>query len=72
MTKEYVEERYNLLFELYGVQSRGWFKARLCDIKIIVWGDGTPKTIEQISYKEHAVIKPYLIKEGDYSPSIHN
>lgn len=23
MTKEYVEERYNLLFELYGVQSRG-------------------------------------------------
>lgn len=24
MTKEYVEERYNLLFELYGVQSRGW------------------------------------------------
>lgn len=26
MTKEYVEERYNLLFELYGVQSRGWSK----------------------------------------------
>lgn len=24
MTKEYVKERYNLLFELYGVQSRGW------------------------------------------------
>lgn len=24
MTKEYAEERYNLLFELYGVQSRGW------------------------------------------------
>lgn len=22
MTKEYVKERYNLLFELYGVQSR--------------------------------------------------
>ena len=78
MTKEYVEERYNLLFELYGVQSRGWsmlheqfnryvfcLKARLCDVKIIVWGDGTPKTIEQISYKEYAVIKPYLIKEGE-------
>lgn len=39
MTKEYVEERYNLLFELYG----------------------TPKTID--SY--NAVIKPYLIKEGE-------
>lgn len=24
MTKEHVKERYNLLFELYGVQSRGW------------------------------------------------
>lgn len=24
MTKEYIEERYNLLFELYGVQSRSW------------------------------------------------
>lgn len=24
MTKEYVEERYNLLLELYGVQSCGW------------------------------------------------
>lgn len=46
-------------------------KARLCDVKIIVWGDGTPKTIEQISYKEYAVIKPQLIKEGDYSPSFH-
>ena len=51
---------------------KGVHKAKLCDVKIIVWGDGTPKTIEQISYKEYAVIKPYLIKEGDYSPSIHN
>ena len=24
MIKKYVEERYNLLFKLYGVQSRGW------------------------------------------------
>lgn len=24
MTKEYVKERYDLLFELYGVKSRGW------------------------------------------------
>lgn len=31
----------------------------------IVWGDGQPKTIEQISYREYAVIKPYLIKEGE-------
>lgn len=31
MTKEYVEERYNLLFELYGVQSRGW------SIFLIIW-----------------------------------
>lgn len=40
-------------------------KTRLCDVKIIVWGDGQPKTIEQISYAEYAVIKPYLIKEGE-------
>lgn len=33
--------------------------------KIIVWGDGQPKTIEQISYAEYDVIKPYLIKEGE-------
>lgn len=44
MTKEYVEERYNLLFELYGVQSRGW---------------------SMLHDKEYAVIKPYLIKEGE-------
>lgn len=55
-----------------GVYKAKLLKARLCDVKIIVWGDGTPKTIEQISYKEYAVIKLYLIKEGDYSPSIHN
>ena len=42
---------------------KGVYKARLCDVKIIVWGE--PKTIEQISYKEYAVIKPYLIKEGE-------
>lgn len=86
MTKEYVEERYNLLFELYGVQSRGWSMLHeqfnryvFCPdnrksliAEYLVWGDGTPKTIEQISYKEYAVIKLYLIKEGDYSPSIHN
>lgn len=51
MTKEYVEERYNLLFELYGVQSRGWSMLH-----------------EQISYKEYAVIKPYLIKEENNLP----
>lgn len=48
MTKEYVKERYDLLFELYGVQSRGWSMLH-----------------EQISYREYAVIKPYLIKEGE-------
>lgn len=48
-----------------GVYKAKLLKARLCDVKIIVWGDGTPKTIEQISYKEYAVIKPYLIKEGE-------
>lgn len=26
---------------------------------------GQPKTIEQISYAEYDVIKPYLIKEGE-------
>lgn len=40
-------------------------KERLCDVKIIVWGNDEPKTIEQISYAEYAVIKPYLIKEGE-------
>ena len=34
-----------------GVYKAKLLKARLCDVKIIVWGDGTPKTIEQISYK---------------------
>ncbi len=48
-----------------GVYKAKLLKARLCDVKIIVWGDGTPKTIEQISYKEYAIIKPYLIKEGE-------
>ena len=79
MTKEYVEERYNLLFELYGVQSRGWSMLHeqfnryvFCEgnrkaliAEYIVWGDDEPKTIEQISYAEYDVIKPYLIKEGE-------
>lgn len=51
-----------------GVYKAKLLKARLCDVKIIVWGDGTPKTIEQISYKEYAVIKPYLIKEENNLP----
>lgn len=51
---------------------KGGYKARLCDVKIIVWGDGTPKTIEQISYKEYAVIKLCLIKEGEQSPSFRS
>lgn len=48
-----------------GVYKAKLLKARLCDVKIIVWGDGQPKTIEQISYRKYAVIKPYLIKEGE-------
>lgn len=48
-----------------GVYKAKLLKERLCDVKIIVWGDGTPKTIEQISYKEYAIIEPYLIKEGE-------
>lgn len=51
-----------------GVYKAKLLKARLCDVKIIVWGDGTPKTIEQISYKEYAVIKPYLIKRENNLP----
>lgn len=31
----------------------------------IIFIIGQPKTIEQISYREYAVIKPYLIKEGE-------
>ena len=48
-----------------GVYKAKLLKTRLCDVKIIVWGDGQPKTIEQISYEEYDVIKPYLIKEGE-------
>lgn len=48
-----------------GVYKAKFLKARLRGIEIIVWGDDTPKTIEEISYKEYAVIKPYLIKEGE-------
>lgn len=40
-------------------------KKRLCDVKIIVWGNGEPKTIEQADYNEYAIIEPYLIKEGE-------
>lgn len=48
-----------------GVYKAKLLEARLCNVKIIVWGDGTPETIERISYREYAVIKPYLIKEGE-------
>lgn len=48
-----------------GVYKAKLLEAGLFNVKIIVWGDGTPKTIERISYKEYAVIKPYLIKEGE-------
>lgn len=48
-----------------GVYKAKLLKERLRGVEIIVWGDGTPKTIEQIGYKEYAVIKPYLIKEGE-------
>lgn len=40
-------------------------KKRLCDVKIIVWGNGEPKTIEQVSYNEYNIIEPYLVKEGE-------
>ena len=45
-----------------GIYKAKLLKARLCDVKIIVWNDNEPKTIEQISYNEYAIIKPYLIK----------
>lgn len=51
-----------------GVYKAKLLKTRLCDVKIIVWGDGQPKTIEQISYRKYAVIKPYLIKEENNLP----
>lgn len=40
-------------------------KKRLCDVKIIVWGNDEPKTIEQVSYNEYNIIEPYLVKEGE-------
>lgn len=40
-------------------------KKRLCDVKIIVWGNDEPKTIEQVSYNEYSIIEPYLVKEGE-------
>lgn len=40
-------------------------KKRLCDVKIIVWGNGEPKTIEQVSYNKYNIIEPYLVKEGE-------
>lgn len=51
-----------------GVYKAKLLKTRLCDVKIIVWGDGQPKTIEQISYAEYDVIKPYLIKGENNLP----
>lgn len=43
-------------------------KKRLCDVKIIVWGNGEPKTIEQVSYNEYNIIEPYLVKRESNLP----
>lgn len=35
-------------------------KKRLCDVLILVWGNGEPQTIEHISYDEFEEIKELL------------
>lgn len=46
----------------------GYYKAkflrkRLCDVRIVVWSETEPKTIESISYDEYWKIKGMLIEE---------
>ena len=44
-----------------GVYTAKLLAKRLCDVKIIVSGNGEPTSIEQISYNEYEEIKPYII-----------
>lgn len=43
-----------------GFYKASLYKKRLCDVRIIVWNDTEPKSIEYCSYKEYEQIKPYL------------
>jgi hypothetical protein len=36
------------------------YKKRLCDVRIVVWNDNEPATIEYCTFDEYEQIKPYL------------
>lgn len=36
------------------------YKKRLCDVRIVVWNDNEPATIEYCTFAEYEQIKPYL------------
>lgn len=44
-----------------GFYKASLYKKRLCDVRIVVWNDNEPKTIEYVSYQEYYLIKDYLI-----------
>lgn len=45
-----------------GFYKASLYKERLCDVRIVVWNDTEPKSIEYVSYAELEEIKPFLIK----------
>lgn len=53
MTKEYVEERYNLLFELYGVQSRGWSMLHEQFNRYVFCPDNSKSAIKNMPLSNH-------------------
>lgn len=46
---------------LNGTYSARLLKERLCDVAIVVWGNGEPATVEHISYREYWTIKSVLL-----------
>ena len=45
-----------------GFYKASLYKKRLCDVRIVVWNDSEPKSIEYVSYEEFEEIKPFLIE----------
>ena len=46
---------------LNGYYKAKFLRKRLCDVRIVVWSETEPKTIESISYQEYWKIKDMLI-----------
>lgn len=46
---------------LDGTYSARLLKKRLCDVAIVVWGNGEPATVEHISFSEYRTIESVLL-----------